>query len=241
MKIVGDNMLLYEGKAKKLFKTENANVLRVEYLDQATALNGGRKDAVAGKGSLNNQITALVFEQLEQKGIQNHFLSKLSKNEQLIESLDIIPLEVVIRNVSAGSFASRLAIPEGQPLRFPVLEFYYKDDQLDDPIVNEDHVMVLQIANEQEIAMIKQVALKINAALIELFQKINIQLIDFKVEFGKRADGTILLADEITPDTCRLWDEDTNDHLDKDVYRRNLGEIIPVYQEVLDRLENTFQ
>lgn len=231
--------MLYEGKAKKLFKTEDPNVLRVKYLDQATALNGERKDVVVGKGNLNNQITSLVFDLFTQMNIQNHFIRKLSKNEQLVEALDMIPLEVVVRNVSAGSFSSRLAIAEGEQLAFPVLEFYYKQDALDDPIINEDHIKVLQISTEQEIVTIKQEAHKINQALIELFKKIGIRLIDFKIEFGRRQDGTILLADEITPDTCRLWDEKTKDHLDKDVYRKNIGEIVPVYQEVLHRLEQT--
>lgn len=238
--LLESNTLLYEGKAKKLYGTKDSGVLRVEYLDQATALNGVRKDFVDGKGSLNNQITSLVFEQFNQSGIKNHFVKKISKHEQLVESLEMIPLEVVIRNVSAGSFSKRLAITEGLPLAFPVLEFYYKEDQLDDPIINEDHIKILEIATEQEIETIKQEAHKINQALIDLFKKIDIQLIDFKIEFGKRADGTILLADEITPDTCRLWDQETKDHLDKDVYRRNLGELIPVYQEVLDRLEKVF-
>lgn len=238
---VENTNLLYEGKAKMLFKTENSNVLRVEYLDQATALNGSRKDIVEGKGKLNNQITSLIFEELKQKKIQNHFIKKISKDEQLIEALEMIPLEVVIRNVSAGSFAKRLAISEGQPLPFPVLEFYYKDDTLDDPIINDDHVKVLQLATKQELERIKHEAHKINVVLIALFKEIGIQLIDFKIEFGKREDGTILLADEITPDTCRLWDEKNHEHLDKDVYRRNLGEIVPVYQEVLERLKNAFK
>lgn len=232
--------LLYEGKAKKLFKTDEPNVLRVEYLDQVTALNGARKDITTGKAILNNQITAFIFEQFKQKNIQTHFIKKISKNEQLVEKLEIIPLEVVIRNSSAGSFAKRLAILEGQPLEFPVLEFYYKDDSLNDPIINDDHVKILKIATEQEIATIKREGHIINQALITLFKEIGIRLIDFKIEFGRRKDGSILLADEITPDTCRLWDEKTNAHLDKDVYRKNIGEIVPVYQEVLDRLENTF-
>nr|WP_242586575.1 phosphoribosylaminoimidazolesuccinocarboxamide synthase [Enterococcus sp. DIV0869a] len=232
--------MLYEGKAKRLFKTDDPRKLRVEYLDQATALNGVRKDMIKGKASLNNQITAIVFEQLKQEGIQNHFIEILSKHEQLVEALEIIPLEVVVRNVSAGSFAKRLAVPEGQQLEFPILEFYYKEDRLDDPIINEDHIKLLKIATEQEIRMIKDEARKVNEALIELFNKIEIRLIDFKIEFGRRPDGTILLADEVTPDTCRLWDEKSNDYLDKDVYRKNLGEIVPVYQEVLDRLEKNF-
>ncbi|WP_207694246.1 phosphoribosylaminoimidazolesuccinocarboxamide synthase [Enterococcus sp. DIV0212c] len=232
--------LLYEGKAKRLFKTENPQRLRVEYLNQATALNGVRKDMIKGKATLNNQITAIVFEQLKQEDIQNHFIEMLSKHEQLVEALEIIPLEVVVRNVSAGSFAKRLAVPEGQQLEFPILEFYYKEDRLDDPIINEDHIKLLKIATQQEIRMIKDEVRKVNEALIELFNKIGIRLIDFKIEFGRRPDGTILLADEVTPDTCRLWDEKSNDHLDKDVYRKNLGEIVPVYQEVLDRLEQNF-
>lgn len=229
--------LLYEGKAKKLFKTNEPNVLRVEYLDQATALNGAKKDIVTGKASLNNQITALVFEQLTHEGIQNHFIKKKSKHEQLVEAVEIIQLEVVVRNVAAGSFAKRLAVAEGTPLAFPIIEFYYKDDALDDPLVNEDHVKILQIATEDEIKTIKMQTYKINQALIKLFEKIDICLIDFKIEFGRRDDGTILLADEITPDTCRLWDEKTNDRLDKDIYRKDLGDIVPVYQEVLKRLE----
>ncbi|MGX7148543.1 phosphoribosylaminoimidazolesuccinocarboxamide synthase [Enterococcus ureasiticus] len=238
--LVRDSILLYEGKAKKLFETDDPQIIRVKYLDQATALNGVRKDIVLGKALLNNQITALVFEQFKLKGIQSHFVEKISKHEQLVERLEMIPLEVVVRNVSAGSFAKRLAISEGQTLEFPVLEFYYKDDTLDDPIINDDHVKILKIATEQEITTIKHEAYKINQTLIELFKKIDIRLIDFKIEFGRRKDGTILLADEITPDTCRLWDEKTNDHLDKDVYRRNIGDIVPVYQEVLDRLEQRF-
>lgn len=237
---MGNDKLLYEGKAKRLFETDNPQTLRVEYLDQATALNGIRKDVVLGKATLNNQITALVFEQFKQKGIQNHFIEKISKNEQLVEKLEIVPLEVVVRNISAGSFAKRLAISEGQALEFPVLEFYYKDDSLDDPIVNDDHVKILKLANEKEITTIKHESYKINLVLIELFKKIGIRLIDFKIEFGRREDGSIVLADEITPDTCRLWDEQTNEHLDKDVYRKNIGDIVPVYQEVLTRLEQTF-
>lgn len=229
--------LVYEGKAKKLFKTNKSNVLRVEYLDQATALNGAKKDEIAGKASLNNQITALIFEQLTHEGIQNHLLKKISKHEQLVEAVEIIQLEVVVRNVSAGSFAKRLAIAEGTSLSFPVIEFYYKDDALDDPLINEDHVKILQIATESEIAAIKTQTYNINQTLIKLFKKIGIDLIDFKIEFGRRKDGTILLADEITPDTCRLWDEKTKDRLDKDIYRKNLGDIVPVYQEVLERLK----
>ncbi|MGG5340494.1 phosphoribosylaminoimidazolesuccinocarboxamide synthase [Enterococcus sp. AZ192] len=235
-----EDMLLYEGKAKKLFKTDDPEQLRVEYLDQATALNGARKDIVQGKGMLNNQITALIFEQLAQKGMSSHFTKKISKHEQLVRPLAIIPLEVVIRNISAGSFAKRLAFEEGVELAQPILEFYFKEDSLDDPLINDDHVKILEIANEEEIKTIKDEAHKINQLLIEIFREIDLRLVDFKIEFGRCSDGTILLADEITPDTCRLWDFKTNQPLDKDVYRKNLGEIVPVYQEVLTRLEKRF-
>lgn len=229
--------LLYEGKAKKMFQTTDKDVIWVEYLNQATALNGAKKDTIQGKGELNNQITSLIFEKIAAKGIESHFIKKISKNEQLIKKVDIIPLEVVVRNIAAGSFSKRLAITEGTPLAFPIIEFYFKNDELDDPIINEDHVEVLNIATNEEIAIIKAIARKVNKALLELFDAIDIRLVDFKIEVGRTADGTILLADEISPDTCRLWDKATNDHLDKDIYRRDLGDLVPVYQEVLNRLE----
>lgn len=230
--------LLYEGKAKKLYYTNEENVLWVEYLNQATALNGAKKDAIQGKGELNNQITSIIFERLAEKGIDSHFIKQLSKTEQLIKKAEIIPLEVVLRNVVAGSFAKRLGLEEGTALAHPIVEFYYKDDALDDPFVNDDHVLALHIANEMEIKELKEEVRKINQALIEIFDAINITLIDFKLEFGRLADGTIILGDEISPDTCRLWDKTTNEHLDKDIYRRDLGDIVPVYQEVLNRLQN---
>lgn len=230
--------LLYEGKAKKLYTTDEAGVLWVEYMDQATALNGAKKDAIAGKGEMNNQITSLIFERLKAEGVPSHFIEKLSKTEQLVEQVTIVPLEVVVRNVAAGSFSKRLAIPEGTELSTPLVEFYYKNDELDDPFINDAHVEYLQIADAAEIATIKTMALHINEVLKQMFQEIGIKLIDFKIEFGRKADGTILLADEISPDTCRLWDAATNEHLDKDIYRRDLGDLVPVYQEVLSRLEN---
>ncbi|MDT2756683.1 phosphoribosylaminoimidazolesuccinocarboxamide synthase [Enterococcus asini] len=228
--------LLYEGKAKKLFKTDQPGVLWVEYLDQATALNGVKKDVVVGKGELNNQITSLIFEALKAEEIPSHFIEKISKTEQLVNSVSIIPLEVVVRNTAAGSFSKRLDIPEGTSLPFPVVEFYYKEDRLDDPFINEDHVLALEIAEKEEIKVIKNLARKVNQALIKLFAKADIKLIDFKIEVGRTPAGTILLADEISPDTCRLWDMKTNSHLDKDIYRRDLGDLVPVYQEVLARL-----
>lgn len=228
--------LLYEGKAKKLYKTDEDGVLWVEYLDQATALNGAKKDAVSGKGALNNQITSLIFDRLKDEGIPSHFIEKISKTEQLVESVSIIPLEVVVRNTAAGSFSKRLAIPEGTSLAFPIVEFYFKEDRLDDPFINDDHVRVLSIATTEEIQEIKALAKRVNDALRTLFQKAEIRLIDFKIEVGRDTDGGILLADEISPDTCRLWDMKTQEHLDKDIYRRDLGDLVPVYQEVLQRL-----
>ena len=228
--------LLYTGKAKKMYATDQENVLWAEYLNQATALNGIKKDTIEGKGRLNNQITGRIFEYLAEKGIASHYIQELSETEQSVKRVNMFPLEVVVRNVAAGSFAKRFGMEEGIDLPFPVLEFYYKDDALNDPFINDAHVQVLGAATEEEVVEIKKQALKINAALIEMFKAIGIRLIDFKIEFGKTAEGEIILADEISPDTCRLWDLETNEHLDKDIYRRDLGDLIPVYVEVLDRL-----
>ncbi|OTN76687.1 phosphoribosylaminoimidazolesuccinocarboxamide synthase [Enterococcus sp. 8G7_MSG3316] len=233
-------VLLYEGKAKKLFKKPDSKELRVEYLDQATALNGQKKDAIQGKGALNNQITSILFQLLAQEGIQSHFIKIISKHEQLIEMVDMIPLEVVVRNVAAGSFSKRLGIEEGTTLPQPIVEFYYKDDALDDPFINDDHIAYLGLATEAERQQLRTLALTVNRALQHIFAQIDIRLIDFKIEIGKTAQGHLLLADEISPDTCRLWDMATNNHLDKDIYRRDLGDILPVYQEVYNRLEKEF-
>lgn len=232
--------LLYEGKAKKLFVTDDERKIWVEYLDQATALNGAKKDPIQGKGELNNAITSLIFTELAKKGVSSHFIEKISKTEQLVEPVTIIPLEVVVRNIAAGSFSKRLGIAEGTMLPFPILEFYFKEDELDDPFINEAHIKFLDLASEEEVTQIKALALKVNEALQELFEKIAIQLVDFKIEVGFDLDGQIILADEISPDTCRLWDLTTKEHLDKDIYRRDLGDLIPVYQEVLNRLTKEF-
>ncbi|OFI47667.1 phosphoribosylaminoimidazolesuccinocarboxamide synthase [Floricoccus penangensis] len=227
---------IYQGKAKELYLTNQPEVLWVEYLDQATALNGVKKDKVVGKGQMNNQITSKIFEILADQGIESHFIEKISNTEQLIKAVDIIPLEVVVRNFAAGSFSKRLNVEEGVELPFPIVEFYYKDDALDDPFINDMHVRVLDIASDEEVKEIKELALKVNEELKKLFASVNIKLIDFKIEVGRDSQGNILLADEISPDTCRLWDMDTNDHLDKDIYRRDLGDLIPVYEEVLNRI-----
>lgn len=228
--------LLYTGKAKKMYTTDQETILLAEYLDQATALNGAKKDNVEGKGRLNNQITGRVFEYLAKNKISSHYIRETSETEQLIKRVKMISLEVVVRNVSAGSFSKRFGMAEGIDLPFPILEFYYKNDALDDPFMNDEQIKLLGIASDKEVAEIKKQALEINTVLVELFKKISIRLIDFKVEFGKTADGKIILADEISPDTCRLWDIETSEHLDKDIYRRDLGDLIPVYVEVLERL-----
>ncbi|PTY77306.1 phosphoribosylaminoimidazolesuccinocarboxamide synthase [Heyndrickxia sporothermodurans] len=228
--------LLYEGKAKRIFGTERDGVLLVEYKDSATAFNGEKKSEITGKGQLNNEISSLLFASLKESGIDSHFIEKISAYEQLVQQVSIIPLEVVTRNIVAGSLSKRLGIEEGTPLKHPIVEFYYKNDDLGDPLITEDHVEVLEIASPQELTLLKQKAIKINEVLSNLFSKLGIHLVDFKLEFGKDSNGEILLADEISPDTCRLWDKKTNQKLDKDVFRRNLGDLTTVYQEILNRL-----
>lgn len=229
--------LLYEGKAKRLYRTPKENVLLVEYKDSATAFNGEKKAEVAGKGVLNNEITSLLFSKLKEMGIDSHFIEKISANEQLVQEVTIIPLEVVVRNVSAGSFSKRLGMEEGIELARPVVEFYYKNDELGDPLITEDHIDLLHLATITEIQKLREKALKVNDILQVLFKDCGVRLIDFKLEFGKDNAGGILLADEISPDTCRLWDIATNQKLDKDVFRRDLGNLTDGYTEILKRLE----
>lgn len=218
-------------------KQKKQGVLRVAYKDDATALNGVRKESFAGKGELNNQITSLIFSHLAGAGIESHFIRAISETEQLVKEVSIIPLEVVVRNVMAGSLAKRLGKEEGELIPNAIVEFYYKDDALDDPFINDDHVLYLELATTSEMDIIRQAARSINKVLQELFNQMNITLIDFKLEFGRDATGNILLADEISPDTCRLWDKETNQKLDKDVFRRNIGNLTDVYTEVLNRLK----
>ncbi|MED3662467.1 phosphoribosylaminoimidazolesuccinocarboxamide synthase [Ureibacillus sp. FSL K6-8385] len=228
--------LLYEGKAKRLYATDQEDVLFVEYKNSATAFNGLKKAEIEGKGILNNKISTLIFERLKQQGIESHFIQRVSENEQLVKKVDIIPLEVVVRNIAAGSFAERLGIEEGTPLKRPIVEFYYKNDDLKDPLINNDHIEILGLATKEEVQTITDQALKVNEALRKIFDEIGIILVDFKLEFGRDKDGNILLADEISPDTCRLWDAETKTKLDKDVFRRDLGNLIDVYQIILSRL-----
>ena len=228
---------IYSGKAKDIFATDHENTIIAQYKDQATALNGVKKEAIAGKGRLNNLISSLIFERLNQVGIATHFIQRLSDTEQSNIKVDIIPLEVVLRNVTAGSFSKRFGIPEGQVLKEPIVEFYYKDDALDDPFINDEHVAFLEIATPEEVAHLKAEARHVNEELKKIFAQVGLTLIDFKLEFGRDAEGKILLADEVSPDTCRLWDADGN-HMDKDVFRRDLGDLIAVYEKVLDKLQS---
>ncbi|AUW95689.1 phosphoribosylaminoimidazolesuccinocarboxamide synthase [Streptococcus pluranimalium] len=228
--------LIYSGKAKDIYATEDENVIMSVYKDQATMLNGARKETIDGKGVLNNQISSFIFEKLNAAGVKTHFIKQVSDREQLNKKVDIIPLEVVLRNVTAGSFSKRFGVDEGLALNRPIVEFYYKKDELDDPFINDEHVQFLDIASEEEIAYLKEETRRINALLKDWFEKIGLTLIDFKLEFGKDVEGNIILADEFSPDNCRLWDADGN-HMDKDVFRRDLGSLTGVYQVVLEKLK----
>jgi phosphoribosylaminoimidazole-succinocarboxamide synthase len=228
--------LLYEGKAKRIYATSNEEVVWVEYKDSATAFNGEKKATITGKGRLNNTISCLLFDMLHDKGIETHLVERISDTEQLVRRVDIIPLEVVVRNVAAGSLAKRLGLEEGSALASPIIELYYKNDDLGDPLINEDHIKLLKLASVLQVNEMKQKALEINKVLTAFFDEKNVRLIDFKLEFGVTPDGTVLLADEISPDTCRLWDKDTNQKLDKDVFRRGLGSLTEAYEQILKRL-----
>ncbi|WP_066249713.1 phosphoribosylaminoimidazolesuccinocarboxamide synthase [Neobacillus drentensis] len=227
---------LYEGKAKRIYATDDEQIVLVEYKDSATAYNGQKKADITGKGRLNNEITSLLFLKLKEQGIESHFIKRISETEQLVKKVSIIPLEVVVRNVAAGSFSKRLGVEEGRDLSGPIVEYYLKNDELGDPLVTIDHILELQVATAQEAAILREKALQINTVLSSFFNDLGIRLIDFKLEFGTDADGNILLADEISPDTCRLWDKETNEKLDKDVFRRDLGSLTDAYENILTRL-----
>ena len=226
---------LYEGKAKKVFKTEDPDVLIVDYKDDATAFNGVKKGTIVGKGAINNRMTNFLFKRLEKEGVPTHFIEELSGRETAVKAVEIVPLEVIVRNVAAGSFSKKLAIEEGTQLKQPTLEFSYKNDELGDPFINSYYALGLGLATQEEIDAITKYAFKVNEVLIDYFKNIGIRLIDFKIEFG-RYKGQIILADEISPDTCRLWDINTNEKLDKDRFRRDLGNVEDAYQEVFKRL-----
>ena len=227
--------LLYEGKAKKVYTTEQEDVLIVDYKDDATAFNGIKKGTIVGKGAINNRMTNFLFKRLEEQGVPTHFIEELSDRETAVKKVEIVPLEVIIRNVAAGSFSKKLAIEEGTKLKCPTLEFSFKDDALGDPFINSYYALGLGLATQEEIDKITEYAFKVNDVLIEYFKGIQIELIDFKIEFG-RYKGQIILADEISPDTCRLWDINTREKLDKDRFRRDLGNVEDAYIEVFKRL-----
>ncbi|QRN49505.1 phosphoribosylaminoimidazolesuccinocarboxamide synthase [Macrococcoides bohemicum] len=229
--------LVYEGKAKRVFNTEDNNIYRIEYKDEVTAGNGAKKDKMEGKGRLNNLITSYFFERLAQEGVDSHFIERTSDTEQLVKKVTIIPLEVVVRNFAAGSIVKRLGFENGQAFEKPLVEFYYKEDALNDPFISDDHVKLLGLANDEDIAELKRQALIVNKTLVKIMDEMNLKLIDFKIEFGKDSEGKILLADEISPDTCRIWDKETNENFDKDVYRNDTGSLIETYTKFYNKLE----
>ncbi|OQB16086.1 MAG: Phosphoribosylaminoimidazole-succinocarboxamide synthase [Firmicutes bacterium ADurb.Bin193] len=226
---------LYEGKAKKVYATDNEDLLIVDYKDDATAFNGEKKGTITGKGVINNRVSNFFFKILEEKGIKTHFVEEISERETVVKKVTIVPLEVIIRNIAAGSFSKRYGVEEGTALAIPTIEFSYKNDALGDPLINECHALALNLATEEEIKKITETAFRVNEILSEYLLKAGIRLVDFKLEFG-RFKGDIILADEISPDTCRFWDKDTNKKLDKDRFRRDLGDVEEAYIEILHRL-----
>ena len=227
---------VYEGKAKKVFKTDDPELYIVDYKDDATAFNGAKKGTIVGKGVINNQMTNRLMQKMEQAGIPTHFVKELSQRETLVKKVSIVPLEVIIRNISAGHFASRYGVEEGIVFEQPTIEFSYKCDDLDDPLLNAYHALALKLATQEEIDTIKKYAFAVNDVLKAFWADCGVTLVDFKLEFGRLSDGTIVLADEISPDTCRLWDAKTHEKLDKDRFRRDLGGVEDAYAEVMKRL-----
>ena len=227
---------LYEGKAKKVYATENEDYVIVSYKDDATAFDGLKKGTIVGKGVVNNKMSNYLMQVLEKEGIKTHFVEELSDRETVVKKVSIVPLEVIIRNISAGSFAKRYGVEEGIVFDEPTIEFSYKNDDLHDPLINDYHAIALKLATKDEIELIKSMAFKVNEVLKAYFIKIGVKLVDFKLEFGRLKDGTIVLADEISPDTCRFWDAKTNEKLDKDRFRRDLGNVEDAYKEMMKRV-----
>lgn len=227
---------LYEGKAKKVFATEDPNLVIVSYKDDATAFNGLKKGTIAGKGVVNNRMTNYMFKMLEKAGVPTHYVEELNDRETVVKKVSIVPLEVIVRNVAAGSFSKRMGVEEGTALKCPILEFSYKNDDLGDPFINDYYALALGLATKEEIDLIAKYTFMINDFMVDFFKKLNIDLIDFKIEFGKTPDGTIILADEISPDTCRFWDSTTHEKLDKDRFRRDMGGVEDAYAEIMKRL-----
>ena len=227
---------LYEGKAKKVYATEDPDYCIVEYKDDATAFNGKKKGTIVGKGIVNNRMSNFMFRLLAEKGIPTHYVEELSDRETVVKKVKIVPLEVIIRNKAAGSMAKRLGLTEGQELKCTVLEFSYKCDELDDPLINDSHAIAIGAATEEDIAEIRRLALAVNDEMVKFFESVGVELIDFKLEFGKDSTGKIILADEISPDTCRFWDIKTHEKLDKDRFRRDLGNVEEAYAEMMKRI-----
>ena len=227
---------LYEGKAKKVFATDDPECYIVDYKDDATAFNGEKKGTILGKGVINNRVTNHLMKMLEKEGVPTHFVEEISERETVVKKVTIVPLEVIIRNIAAGSFSKRFGVEEGTVLKQPSLEYSYKDDALGDPMINDYHILALGLATREELDTIAGYAFKVNEVLKKYLLDLDIELVDFKLEFGKLSDGTIVLADEISPDTCRFWDVKTHEKLDKDRFRRNLGGEVEAYQEIMRRL-----
>jgi phosphoribosylaminoimidazole-succinocarboxamide synthase len=227
---------IYEGKAKKVFNTEDPDLVIVSYKDDATAFNGLKKGSIQGKGAINNRVTNYLMQVLAKEGVPTHFVEELNDRETVVKRVSIVPLEVIIRNISAGSFAKRYGVEEGIVFEEPTIEFSYKNDDLGDPLINTYHAIALKLATKEEIETIKTMAFKINEVLKAFFKAVNVDLVDFKLEFGKTSDGTLVLADEISPDTCRFWDSTTHEKLDKDRFRRDLGGVEDAYAEMMKRI-----
>ncbi len=228
--------MVYEGKAKRMFLTDDPGRLVVEYKDSLTAFNAQKVASMEGKGRLNNVISSVIFQYLKDRGVDNHFVRVIDDTHQEVLRVTILPIEVVVRNITAGSICKRLGVKEGLPLPRPLVELYYKDDALGDPIITEDHAVLFGWGTQEELDQVKSMALKVNQLLGEMFEQVGVTLVDFKLEFGRTKDGRIILADEISPDTCRLWDKATNDRLDKDRFRNDLGRVLEAYEEIWKRL-----
>ena len=227
---------MYEGKAKKVFATNDENYCIVSYKDDATAFNGLKKGTISGKGVINNKMSNYLMELLEKQGVPTHYVEQINDRETVVKRVKIVPLEVIVRNIAAGSFSKRFGVEEGTVLKCPTLEYCYKDDELGDPMVNDYHILACGWATKEELDTISNMAFKVNAFLIDFFKKVNVEVVDFKLEFGKTADGTIVLADEISPDTCRFWDATTHEKLDKDRFRRDMGGVEDAYNEIFKRM-----
>ncbi|MGO0803802.1 phosphoribosylaminoimidazolesuccinocarboxamide synthase, partial [Clostridioides difficile] len=229
-------MLLYEGKAKQVYSTDNENEYVVYYKDDATAFNGEKKAEISSKGILNNKISTIIFEMLKENNINTHFIKSLSDREMLVKKVEILPLEVIVRNIAAGSICKRVGLEEGVVFDEPIFEISYKNDAYGDPMLNDDYAVAMKLATREELKFLREETLKINELLKAFFLKLNLKLVDFKIEFGKDSEGNIILADEVSPDTCRLWDVNTNEKLDKDRFRKDLGDLVEGYTEVLSRM-----